>query len=260
MNIFEAIVLGLVQGLTEFLPVSSSGHLEIGKALFELDKGKNFYFTIAVHGATVLSTIVVFRKELADLIRGVFKFRMNEETGYVLRIFVSMIPLALVGFFLKEEVEGLYNGNMLLIGLMLLVTSLLLTIGHFASGKGRSISYRDAFIIGLAQAFAAIPGISRSGATIATGMMLGNRKDELARFSFLMVLIPILGANFLEIVSSTDKMTESLSPAVLIAGTLTAFISGYAACRWMINIVRKSKMIWFAAYCLVVGLLTILFL
>lgn len=260
MNLFEAIVLGLVQGLTEFLPVSSSGHLEIGKALFELDKGKNFYFTIAVHGATVLSTIVVFRKELADLIRGVFKFRMNEETGYVLRIFVSMIPLALVGFFLKEEVEGLYNGNMLLIGLMLLVTSLLLTIGHFASGKGRSISYRDAFIIGLAQAFAAIPGISRSGATIATGMMLGNRKDELARFSFLMVLIPILGANFLEIVSSTDKMTESLSPAVLIAGTLTAFISGYAACRWMINIVRKSKMIWFAAYCLVVGLLTILFL
>ena len=177
MNIFEAIVLGLVQGLTEFLPVSSSGHLEIGKALFELDKGKNFYFTIAVHGATVLSTIVVFRKELADLIRGVFKFRMNEETGYVLRIFVSMIPLAFVGFFLKEEVEGLYNGNMLLIGLMLLVTSLLLTIGHFASGKGRSISYRDAFIIGLAQAFAAIPGISRSGATIATGMMLGNRKD-----------------------------------------------------------------------------------
>ncbi|MBP7039003.1 MAG: undecaprenyl-diphosphate phosphatase [Bacteroidales bacterium] len=260
MNLFEAIVLGLIQGLTEFLPVSSSGHLEIGKALFELDKGKNFYFTIAVHGATVLSTIVVFRKELADLIRGVFKFRMNEETGYVLRIFVSMIPLALVGFFLKEEVEGLYNGNMLLIGLMLLVTSLLLTIGHFASGKGRSISYRDAFIIGLAQAFAAIPGISRSGATIATGMMLGNRKDELARFSFLMVLIPILGANFLEIVSSTDKMTESLSPAVLIAGTLTAFISGYAACRWMINIVRKSKMIWFAAYCLVVGLLTILFL
>lgn len=260
MNIFEAIVLGLVQGLTEFLPVSSSGHLEIGKALFELDKGKNFYFTIAVHGATVLSTIVVFRKELADLIRGVFKFRMNEETGYVLRIFVSMIPLAFVGFFLKEEVEGLYNGNMLLIGLMLLVTSLLLTIGHFASGKGRSISYCDAFIIGLAQAFAAIPGISRSGATIATGMMLGNRKDELARFSFLMVLIPILGANFLEIVSSTDKMTESLSPAVLIAGTLTAFISGYAACRWMINIVRKSKMIWFAAYCLVVGLLTILFL
>ena len=260
MNLFEAIVLGLIQGLTEFLPVSSSGHLEIGKALFELDKGKNFYFTIAVHGATVLSTIVVFRKELADLIRGVFKFRMNEETGYVLRIFVSMIPLALVGFFLKEEVEGLYNGNMLLIGLMLLVTSLLLTIGHFASGKGRSISYRDAFIIGLAQAFAAIPGISRSGATIATGMMLGNRKDELARFSFPMVLIPILGANFLEIVSSTDKMTESLSPAVLIAGTLTAFISGYAACRWMINIVRKSKMIWFAAYCLVVGLLTILFL
>jgi len=260
MNIFEAIILGLIQGLTEFLPVSSSGHLEIGKALFELDKGKNFYFTVAVHGATVMSTLVVFRKELLELARGVCQFRMNEETRYVLKLLLSMIPVAFVGFFMKEEVEGLYNGNMLFIGLMLLVTSLLLTVGHFAKKKERSIGYWDAMLIGIAQAIAVIPGISRSGATISTGMMLGNRKDALARFSFLMVLIPILGANFLEIVSTTDKATGSLSPAVLIAGTLTAFISGYAACRWMISIVRKSKMIWFAAYCLLVGLLTILFL
>jgi len=260
MNIFEAIILGLIQGLTEFLPVSSSGHLEIGKALFELDKGKNFYFTVADHGATVMSTLVVFRKELLELARGVCQFRMNEETRYVLKLLLSMIPVAFVGFFMKEEVEGLYNGNMLFIGLMLLVTSLLLTVGHFAKKKERSIGYWDAMLIGIAQAIAVIPGISRSGATISTGMMLGNRKDALARFSFLMVLIPILGANFLEIVSTTDKATGSLSPAVLIAGTLTAFISGYAACRWMISIVRKSKMIWFAAYCLLVGLLTILFL
>ena len=260
MDIFEAIVLGLIQGLTEFLPVSSSGHLEIGKALFDLDQGKNFYFTVAVHGATVLSTLVVFRKELLDLAKGVLKFRMNEETRYFLKLLLSMIPVAIVGFFLREEVESLYNGNMLFIGLMLLVTSTLLALGHFARSKDRSIGYLDAFIIGLAQAIAVIPGISRSGATISTGMMIGNRKDELARFSFMMVIIPILGANFLDIISATDKATGSLSPAVLIAGILTAFISGYAACKWMISIVRKSRMIWFAVYCFLIGLITILFL
>lgn len=260
MNIFEAIVLGLLQGFTEFLPVSSSGHLEIGKALFELDKGKNFYFTVAVHGATVMSTIVVFRKELLQLIRGIFQFRMNEETIYVMKILVSMIPIAIVGFLFREEVEGLFSGNMLFIGLMLIVTSLLLTAGHFSAGRERSIGYLDALIIGIAQAIAVIPGISRSGATISTGMMLGNRKAELARFSFLMVLIPILGANLTELFSATDKANVSISPVILIAGSLAAFISGYAACRWMISIVRKSKMIWFAAYCFVVGLLTILFL
>jgi undecaprenyl-diphosphatase len=260
MNIFEAIVLGLIQGLTEFLPVSSSGHLEIGKALFELDKGKNFYFTVAVHGATVLSTLVVFRKELLQLVRGLFKFSMNEETIYIMKILVSMIPIAIVGLLFREQVEGLYNGNMLFIGLMLIVTSLLLAAGHFSARKERSIRYLDAFIIGIAQALAVIPGISRSGATISTGMILGKRKDELARFSFLMVLIPILGANFLELFTTTDRAVVSISPVVLIAGSLTAFISGYAACRWMISIVRKSKMIWFAAYCLLVGLITIFFL
>lgn len=260
MNIIEAIVLGLLQGLTEFLPVSSSGHLEIGKALFELDEGKNLYFTIAVHGATVLSTIVVFRKELLQLARGVFKFRMNEETIYVLKILVSMIPIAIVGFLFRVEVEGLFNGNMLFVGLMLIVTSILLAVGHFSARRERSIGYRDAFIIGIAQAIAVLPGLSRSGATISTGMMLGNRKDELARFSFLMVLLPILGANFVELLSETDPNTVSISPVVLIAGSLTAFISGYAACRWMISIVRKSKMIWFSVYCLLIGLITILFL
>lgn len=260
MNIFEAIVLGLLQGLTEFLPVSSSGHLEIGKVLFELDSGKNFYFTVAVHGATVLSTLLVFRKELRQLVSGVFKFRMNEETIYVLKIMVSMIPIAIIGFLFREQVEGLYNGNMLFVGLMLIVTSLLLAAGHFSARRERSIGYLDALIIGIAQAIAVIPGISRSGATISTGMMLGNRKEELARFSFLMVLIPILGANLLDLFSETDKATVSISPIILIAGSLAAFISGYAACRWMISIVRKSKMIWFAAYCFLIGLITIFFL
>jgi len=260
MNIFEAIVLGLLQGLTEFLPVSSSGHLEIGKALFELDKGNNFYFTVAVHGATVLSTLVVFRKELLQLIRGIFKFRMNEETIYILKIMVSLIPIAIVGFLFREQVEGLFNGNMLFIGLMLLVTSLLLAVGYFSTRKERSIGYFDALIIGIAQAIAVIPGISRSGATISTGMMLGNRKDELARFSFLMVIIPILGANFLELFATTDPATVSISPVILIVGSLAAFISGYVACRWMISIVKKSKTIWFAAYCFVVGMITIFFL
>jgi undecaprenyl-diphosphatase len=171
-----------------------------------------------------------------------------------------MIPIAIVGLLFREQVEGLYNGNMLFIGLMLIVTSLILAAGHFSANRDRSIGYLDAFIIGIAQAMAVIPGISRSGATISTGMMLGKRKDELARFSFLMVLIPILGANSLELFATADPAAVSISPVVLIAGSLTAFISGYAACRWMIGIVRKSKMIWFAAYCLLVGLLTIFFL
>lgn len=259
MNLFEAIVLGLVQGLTEFLPVSSSGHLELGKYLFDLDPGANFYFSVAVHGATVLSTLVVFRKEIAKLLRGFLKFERNEETRYLFRLIVSMIPVGFVGLLLKDQVEGLYSGNMLFIGLMLLVTAILLAAGHFIRKKERSIGYLDALIIGIAQAFAVIPGISRSGATISTGLMLGNRKDELARFSFLMVLVPVLGANFLEIFSG-NKITGGTSFVVIIIGSAAAFVSGYFACKWMINIVRKSKMIWFSIYCFIVGLLTIIFL
>jgi undecaprenyl-diphosphatase len=259
MNLFEAIVLGVVQGLTEFLPVSSSGHLELGKYLFDLDPGANFYFSVAVHGATVLSTLVVFRKEIGKLFRGFLKFEKNEETRYLFKLIVSMIPVGFVGLLLKDKVEGLYNGNMMFIGSMLLVTAILLAAGHFIRKKERNIGYLDAFIIGIAQAFAVIPGISRSGATISTGLMLGNRKDELARFSFLMVLVPVLGANFLEIFSD-EKITGGTSFLVIIIGSAAAFVSGYFACKWMINIVRKSKMIWFSIYCFIIGLLTILFL
>lgn len=259
MNLSEAIILGIIQGLTEFLPVSSSGHLEIGKFLFGIEAESNINFTIAVHGATVLSTLVVFRREIATLLSGLFKFKLNEETSYILKLIVSMIPVGITGVFFKDSVERLFNGNMLFIGSMLLVTALILASGHFIKRKEKVISYSDAFIIGIAQALAVIPGISRSGATISTGMMLGNRKDELARFSFLMVLVPVIGANILEIASG-DINSGGIRPVIIISGALAAFVSGFLACRWMVSLVRKSKMLWFSVYCAVLGLIAIFIL
>jgi undecaprenyl-diphosphatase len=256
MNWFEAIVLGLIQGLTEFLPVSSSGHLEIAKSLFGIDPDASFYFTVAVHGATVLSTIVVFRKEIMDLVSGSLKFKMNEETSYTIKIILSMIPVMIAGLLLKDPIENLFNGNLVFIGLMLLVTSGLLAAAHFIKRKERSIGYKDAIVIGIAQAIAVIPGISRSGATISTGLMIGNKKDEIARFSFLMVLIPVLGANLLEIVSGDVNM-NSAGVGIVLTGFLTAFVAGYFACKWMISLVKRSKLIWFSIYCAIVGLLSI---
>ena len=226
MNWFEAIVLGLIQGLTEFLPVSSSGHLEIAKSLFNIDPDASFYFTVAVHGATVLSTIFVFRKEIISLITGSMKFKMNEETSYTLKILLSMVPVGIAGILLKDPIEKLFNGNLVFIGLMLLVTSIVLAAAHFIKKGDRSIGFKDAFIIGIAQAIAVIPGISRSGSTIATGLMIGNKKDEIARFSFLMVLLPVLGANLLEILSG-DASMNSAGFGIVIIGFVTAFVSGY---------------------------------
>jgi len=257
MNWLEAIILGIVQGLTEFLPVSSSGHLEIAKALTGVDPESSFYFTVAVHGATVLSTIVVFHKELVSLFKGFFKFRMNEETSYIFRILISMIPVGFVGLLFKDQVEALFNGNLVFVGMMLLITSSLLAFAHFIRKRDRQIGYLDALIIGIAQALAVIPGISRSGATIATGLLIGNKKDEIARFSFIMVLIPVLGANFLEIISAENN-TNGNGVFVIIIGSTAAFISGYLACRWMIGLVRKSKLIGFSVYCAAAGLLSIL--
>jgi undecaprenyl-diphosphatase len=257
MSWLEAIVLGLIQGLTEFLPVSSSGHLEIAKSLFGVDPESSFYFTVAVHGATVLSTLAVFYREILVLIRGTLKFTMNEETAYILKILISMIPVGLAGFLFKDEVKALFSGNMIFIGLMLLVTAVLLMTGHFVRNRGRKIGFSDAFIIGMAQAIAVIPGISRSGATISAGLMLGNSKEELARFSFLMVLVPVIGANLVEIVSG-NVTTDSTGAGVILTGFITAFISGYFACRWMISLVKRSRMIWFAIYCAVAGIITII--
>lgn len=256
MNWFEAIALGLIQGLTEFLPISSSGHLEIAKSIFGIDPEANFYFTIAVHGATVLSTIVVFWKEIIELIKGTLKFKMNDETSYVLKLIVSMIPVGIAGLFLKDPIESLFNGNIVFVGFMLLITSTLLALAHFIKKREREIGYLDALLIGIAQAIAVIPGISRSGATISTGLMIGNSKDKIARFSFLMVLVPIIGANLLEIMSGEINL-NSTSFGIILIGFLAAFVSGYLACRWMIGLVKKSKLIWFSIYCLIIGLLSI---
>ena len=258
MNWIEAIVLGLVQGLTEFLPVSSSGHMEIGKFIFGINSAENFYFTIAVHGATVLSTLVVFREEITGLLKGLFKFRLNDETIYVLKLVVSMIPVGVVGIFFRTEIKALFNGNLLFIGLMLLITALLLAVSHFMKRRERKIGFLDALIIGISQAMAVIPGISRSGATISTGIMLGNPKGDLAKFSFLMVLGPVLGGNFLELISP-EKISGGTSTPVILVGAMAAFISGYFACRWMINLVKRSKLIWFSVYCMIIGFLSILF-
>jgi undecaprenyl-diphosphatase len=257
MNWFEAIVLGLIQGLTEFIPVSSSGHLELGKYLFGIDHESNFYFSIAVHGATVLSTIVVLWKEITDLFKGVIKFRMNEETRYVLRLIVSMLPVGLIGFFMADVVDKFFAGNMISLGIEFFVTSILLLLTRVIRPKERPIGFIDSFIIGIAQAIAVLPGISRSGATIATGMMLGNKKSEIAKFSFLMVLVPIIGANLVEM-QSGNFAAEGTSLIVIVIGFITAFISGYFACKWMINLVKKGNLLWFALYCILIGSFSIL--
>ncbi|MCX6334067.1 MAG: undecaprenyl-diphosphate phosphatase [Bacteroidia bacterium] len=257
MNWFEALVLGLIQGLTEFLPVSSSGHLEIAKSLFGINPQESFYFTIAVHGATVLSTLVVFWKEIVKLFSSTLKFKMNEETTYVLKLIVSMIPVGIAGVLLKDPIEKMFNGNVVFVGLMLLVTAILLALAHFIRKRERNIGYWDAIIIGIAQAIAVIPGISRSGATIATGLIIGNKKDEIAKFSFLMVLIPVIGANILEIISG-EAGAGSAGTGIILIGFLTAFVAGYLACRWMITLVKRSKLIWFSIYCAIIGLLAIL--
>jgi undecaprenyl-diphosphatase len=257
MTFFEAIILGIIQGLTEFLPVSSSGHLEISKALFGIDPDASFVFTIAVHGATVLSTIAVFWREIVSLAQGALKFKMNDETVYILKLIVSMIPVGIAGILLKDPIEALFNGNLVFIGLMLCITALVLAIAHFIRKGDRSIGFMDAFIIGLAQAIAVIPGISRSGSTIAAGLIIGNRKEEIASFSFLMVIIPVIGANILE-AASGDFTKGGTGPAIIITGFITAFISGYLACSWMIQLVKRSKLIWFSLYCAIIGLLSVL--
>jgi len=260
MTWFEALILGIVQGLTEFLPVSSSGHLEIGKVLLNVDVKKDLTFTILVHFATVLSTITVFFREIKEIAVGFFAFRWNEETRYVAKILFSMIPVTLVGIIYYEEIESLFSGNLVLVGSALLVTGLLLISTKLVKAGGKKIPFLDAFLMGIAQALAIIPGISRSGATISTGLILKNGRDRVARFSFLMVLIPIIGAALLDILSLSDSPGEgSISVVSLITGFVAAYISGFIACRWMISLVRKGNLYWFALYCAVVGIVSIVF-
>ena len=259
MDTLHAIILGIIQGLTEYLPVSSSGHLEIGKALLggsAADGGLTF--DIVVHVATVLSTLVILWREIIWIFSGIFKFRLNDETRYLLNIIVSMIPIGIVGLLFKDKIEALYEGHALVVtGCCLLVTAALLSLTHFYKPKEKErISTSNAFVIGMAQAVAVLPGLSRSGSTIATGLLLGNSRKKLAQFSFLMVIPPILGEALLEfkdIVSTTSAPDSSISTMALTAGFLAAFISGCFACKFMINMVKKCKLIYFAVYCAVVG-------
>ncbi len=260
MNEWEALALGLVQGLTEYLPVSSSGHLEIGHYLLGIDGENNLLFTVMVHAATVLSTLCVLRKEIWSLVKNFFRFQWNEEMAYVLKIFISMIPVLIVGVFLKDYVESFFGNGLLVVGCMLLLTALLLTFTYFAKPRVKeNIGWKDAFIIGIAQACAVMPGLSRSGSTIATGLLLGNKKESIAQFSFIMVIIPILGEMFLDIVGGefAAAASQGIPASSLIVGFLAAFISGCLACKWMIGIVKKGKLIWFGIYCAIVGVLAI---
>jgi undecaprenyl-diphosphatase len=260
MSFIEAVILGIIQGLTEFLPVSSSGHLEIGKALLGVNMEGSLVFTVVVHGATVLSTLVVFYQEIVKLLKDGAKFQYNESTAYIFKILLSMIPVLLVGLLWKDQIESLFTGNLVFVGSMLLVTSLLLGLTFFIKKDGvKKIHYLDAFIIGLAQALAVIPGISRSGATISTGVLLGNKREDIAKFSFLMVLLPIIGANLMDVLDGSFTGNDSLPVSILLIGFIAAFVSGLLACKLMINIVKKGKLIYFALYCFVIGMLTIIF-
>jgi len=256
MNEFQALILGLVQGLTEFLPVSSSGHLELGHAILGVENDNNLLFAVVVHFATVLSTIVVFRKDIAALLAGVFKFTWNDQSKYVAKLLFSAVPVLIVGLFFKDQVEQLFDGWLVFVGCMLILTALLLAFANFSKPGEGQISFKHAFIIGIAQAIAVLPGLSRSGATIATGLILKNNKSGIARFSFLMVLIPIIGAFSLDILKGGLSESEvNLMP--LLIGFISAFISGLLACSWMIKIVRNGKLIYFAIYCFVIGLIAI---
>ena len=265
MNWWEALILGLIQGLTEFLPVSSSGHLEIGQVLLGTTGEENLTFAIVVHTATILSTLVVLWKDVAQLFRGTFTtMQWNKDKNYVAMILVSMIPVFIVEMFFKEQVENFFGSGLLLVGICLCVTAVLLYLSEWLSkrkaGEGHEVGYKDAIIIGLAQAVAVLPGLSRSGTTIATGLLCGVKKESVTQFSFLMVLIPILGEAFLELLDILQgEVTSTLGILPMIVGFLSAFLSGCLACKFMINIVRRQKLIYFAIYCLCAGIFAIVY-
>jgi len=255
----QALILGIVQGLTEFLPISSSGHLAIAEAIMGI-KGDNLTFAIAVHAATVLSILTVFGLEIWKLIQGLFKFQWNEETQYISKLAISMIPVVIVGFFLKKYVGDIFDSDyiLVLVAGMLLLTAVLLLLSYYARfRRRRDITFNDAIVIGIAQAIAAIfPGLSRSGATISTGIIIGNKKDKITQFSFLMVIVPVLGEAFLDLKKGTFSFAQSgISTTSLIIGFIAAYVFGTIACKWMLDIVKKGKLIYFAYYCIAVALI-----
>ena len=258
MDIIDSIILGIIQGLTEFLPVSSSGHLELGKAILGDNSvpEESLLFTVVLHFATALSTIVIFRKDIIDIIKGLFKPGINENQRFAGKIIISMIPAVIVGLFFEEQLEQLFGGNIMLVGCMLLVTAVLLFLADKAKSTNKEVSFKNALIIGISQAIAMLPGISRSGATISTSVLLGNDKTKAARFSFLMVVPLIFGKIAKDLVGG-DLSFESQNITALGAGFVAAFISGLFACTWMIALVKKSKLSYFAIYCVIVGLIAI---
>ena len=260
MSIIEAIILGIVQGLTEFLPVSSSGHLQLAKALLGVEIEENLLFDCTLHAATVLSTIVILWPEIKRLIMGLFSRTFNDEQAYIIKLIISMIPIAIVGFSLKDYLNAMLSSPYILtiVGAMLLLTAVLLTFAYYARPRNKTtISYRDAAIIGVAQAVAAMPGLSRSGSTIATGIILGNEKSLVAQFSFLMVLAPIVGEMLLNVVKG-EVVFSSIGLVPLMAGFVASFVVGCLACKFMLGIVRRGKLVWFAVYCAIVGVISII--
>lgn len=256
MSWLEAFILGILQGLTEFLPVSSSGHLELGKIIMDVPES-DITFTVVVHGATVLSTVIIFWKEIVKLLNGLLKFSWNDETKYVFYIALSMIPAAAAGLLLEEKIDSLFVGNLLLVGCMLIYTSALLAFTYFAKPREKEITTTNAIVIGIAQAIAIIPGVSRSGSTIATGLLLGNKKESIAQFSFLMVIPLIIAANGKKLLDLNAADAANIEVMPLVIGFITAFVVGLAACKWMLNIIKKGKLIWFAVYCFIVGIIAI---
>lgn len=261
MDVIEAVILGVIQGLTEFLPVSSSGHLELVKFLFGQDQlpEDSLLITVVLHAATALSTIVIFRKDIVEIFSGLFQFKWNDNTKYSLKIVLSMIPAAFIGLFYNDAIEALYDGQVQLVGFMLVITGLLLFLADRAKVTDKGVSFKSSLIIGIAQAIAILPGISRSGATISTAVLLGIDREKAARFSFLMVIPLILGKMAKDIMDGA--LTQPDTPVLaLSAGFISAFIVGLFACTWMISLVKKSKLKYFAFYCFIVGLIAIFFL
>ena len=275
MEWWQALILGIVQGLTEFLPVSSSGHLMIFKELLGVDAEGFLDFTVTVHFATVLSTVIVFWSAIWSLLKGIFKFRYNDETDYVAKLIVSMVPVAVVGLFFKDSVEALFGESLFVVAISLIITALLLFLsdnaGRFSGRRKPSagadvpehrngISFLQAFVVGLGQACAVAPGLSRSGTTIATGLLCGVKRDVMAQFSFLMVLVPILGEQLLSVIDAVGEGAGLVLPVTdLLLGFIGAFVAGLVSCKAMVAIVRKSRLTYFALYCLVVALMLLLF-
>ena len=258
MSFWEALILGIIQGLTEFLPVSSSGHLELGKAIFGDNSlpEESLLFTVVVHAATALSTVVIFRKDILQILKGLFQFKRNEESEFSVKVIISMVPAAVIGLLFDEQIEALFSRNILLVGCMLIVTGLLLFLADRAKNTNKDVTFLNSFIIGISQAIAILPGISRSGATISTSVLLGIDRDKAARFSFLMVVPLILGKIAKDIMDGA-LTADFVNSMPLVVGFTGAFVAGLIACQWMISLVRNAQLRYFSYYCFVVGFVAI---